>query len=209
MAKRHDAIIVEGLNVRWMMHNQPLSRGIGDASLYTFKLKLKWKAKKYGRNMIEIGRFDPSSKLCSQCDNIRHGLKLSYRTYRCDVYGLVIDSDHNAFRNIRRIGLIKVVPVRPEFTPVEISTSGLYGICPYGRMSAPGAGGSEVSAGGRSPAVMSLPLYWFSAPGSAYILMGQPLIARSGRPWVGPGGFTTSRGSWRIWLNGRFRRPNI
>jgi len=57
MAKRYDTIIVEGLNVRGMMHNHCLPRGMGDASFYAFKLKLKWKAEKYGRNMIEIGRF--------------------------------------------------------------------------------------------------------------------------------------------------------
>jgi len=149
MAKRHDAIIVEGLNVRWMMHSHRLPKGIGDASLYAFKLKLKWKVEGYGRNMIEIGRFDPSSKLCSQCGNIKHGLKPSDRTYRCDVCGLVIDRDYNASRNIRRMDLIKVGLVQPEFTPVEIATSGPYGICPYGRMSAFEAGSSDASAEGR------------------------------------------------------------
>jgi len=91
MAKLYDAIIVDGPNVQGMMHNQPLSRGIRDASFYAFKLKLKWKAEKYGRNMIEICRFDPSSKMCYQCGNIKHGLKPSDRTYRCDACGLVID----------------------------------------------------------------------------------------------------------------------
>jgi len=38
-----------------MMHNHRLSREIGDASFYAFKLKLKWKVEKYGKNMIEIG----------------------------------------------------------------------------------------------------------------------------------------------------------
>jgi len=135
MAKRHDAIIVNGLNVGGMMHSHHLARGIMDASLYAFKLKLKWKAEKYGMNMIEIGRFDPSSKMCSQCGNIKHGLKPSDRTYRCDVCGLAIDRDYTASKNIRRMGLIKVGPVQPEFTPVEIATSGLCGLCPYGQMS--------------------------------------------------------------------------
>jgi len=60
-----------------------------------FKLKLKWKAEKYGWNMIEIGRFDPSSKLCSNCGSLKTGLKLSGRVYHCDVGGLVIDRDYN------------------------------------------------------------------------------------------------------------------
>jgi len=156
IAKLYDAIIVDDPNVQGMMHNQPLSRGIRDASFYAFKLKLKWKAEKYGRNMIEIGRFGPSSKLCSQCGNIKHGLKPSDRTYRCDVYGLVIDRDYNASKNIRRMGLIKVGLVRPEFTPVEIATSGLRGLYPYGRMSAFEAGGSGASAEGRLTLCRSL-----------------------------------------------------
>jgi len=114
-----------------------------------FKLKLKWKAEKYGRNMIGIGRFGPSSKMCSQCGNIKYGLKPSDRTYRCDVCGLVIDRDYNASKNIRRMGLIKVGPAQPEFMRVEIVTSGLHWIYPYGQMSAFEAGGSGASAEGQ------------------------------------------------------------
>jgi len=94
------------------------------------------------------GRFDSSSKLCSRCGNIKHGLKPSDRAYRCDECRLVIDRYYNASKNIRGMGLIKVGPVRPEFTPVEIATSGLRGLCPYGRMSVPEAGSPDASADG-------------------------------------------------------------
>jgi len=111
-----------------------------------FKLKLKWKAEKYGRNMIEICRFDLSSKLCSNCGSLKINLKLLGRIYHCDVCGLVIDRDYNTPKNIRRMGLIKVGLVRPEFTPVEIATSGLRGLRPYGGMSAAESGSSEALA---------------------------------------------------------------
>jgi len=96
--------------------------------------------------MIEIGRFDPSSKLCSNCGSLKTNLKLSGCVYHCDACGLAIDRDYNTSKNIRRMGLIKVVLVQPEFTPVEIATSGLRGLCPYGLMSAFEAGASDASA---------------------------------------------------------------
>jgi len=96
------------------------------------------------------GRFGPSLKLCSNSGGLKTGLKLSGRVYRCDICGLAIDRDYTASKNIRRMGLIKVGPVRPEFTPVEIATSGPYEICPYGRMSAFETGSSEGSAEGSS-----------------------------------------------------------
>ena len=67
--------------------------------------------------------FDPSSKLCSRCGNIKHGLKLSDRVYRCVACDLTIDRDLNAAINIRNMGLIKVGKGIPEFTPVESATA--------------------------------------------------------------------------------------
>ncbi len=65
------------------------------------------KAASRGKNIIEIDRFDPSSKLCSNCGNMKNDLKLSDRNYHCDVCGLAIDRDLNAAINIKRFGLIK------------------------------------------------------------------------------------------------------
>ncbi|PYB68473.1 transposase [Thermoplasma sp. Kam2015] len=129
IAKQYDTIIIEDLNVKGMMQNHHISKSLNDVSFYSFKQRLEWKAEKYGKNIIGIGRFDPSSKICSSCGNIKHDLKLSDRIYHCDVCGLIIDRDHNASKNIRKIGLIRVGSVRSEFTPMEIATSGLYG-CP-------------------------------------------------------------------------------
>ncbi|PYB67908.1 hypothetical protein DMB44_06705, partial [Thermoplasma sp. Kam2015] len=146
IAKRYDTIVIEDLNVHGMMQNHRISKSISDVSFYSFKQKLEWKSEKYGKNIIEIGRFDPSSKICSRCGNIKHDLKLSDRIYHCDVCGLTIDRDHNASKNIRKIGLIKVGLVQPEYTPVEIATSGLCGIYPYRQRSVVESGSSEALA---------------------------------------------------------------
>jgi len=148
IAKRYDTIIIEDLNVRGMMQNHHIAKSIGDASFYAFKQKLLWKADKYGKNVVEIGRFEPSSKLCSRCGHLKRDLKLSDRVYHCDACGLTIDRDLNAAINIRKMGLIKVGLVRPEFTPVEKATSGLLGLYPYRQMSLVEAGSSEAQAEG-------------------------------------------------------------
>ncbi|PYB68782.1 transposase [Thermoplasma sp. Kam2015] len=146
IAKQYDTIVIEDFNVHGMMQNHHISKSLSDVSFYSFKQKLEWKAEKYGKNIIEIGRFDPSSKICSSCGNVKHDLKLSDRIYHCDVCGLIIDRDHNASKNIRKIGLIKVGLVQSELTPVEIATSGLYGIYPYRQRSVVESGSSDASA---------------------------------------------------------------
>ena len=148
IAKQYDTIIIENLNVQGIQKNHHIAKSIGDASFYNFKQKLLWKADKYGKNIILIGRFEPSSKLCSKCGNIKHDLKLSDRIYHCNVCGLTMDRDHNASKNIKKIGLIKVGLVQPESTPVEIATSGLHGIYPYRQMSVAESGSSYALAEG-------------------------------------------------------------
>ena len=88
---------------------------------------LKTKALSRGKNIIEIGRFDPSSKMCSKCWNIKHDLKLSDHTYQCNECDLIIDHDLNAAINIKKSGLIQTrVPTdsRGGVTPMEISLAG-------------------------------------------------------------------------------------
>ncbi|MGC8632114.1 MAG: zinc ribbon domain-containing protein [Thermoprotei archaeon] len=86
---------------------------MGDVSFYAFKQELEWKAEKC-KNVVKIGRFDPSSKLCSNCGNAKRDLKLSARIRRCEACGLIIDKDYNASKNIRKLGLIEVGPVRSD-----------------------------------------------------------------------------------------------
>ncbi|MGC8674763.1 MAG: RNA-guided endonuclease InsQ/TnpB family protein, partial [Thermoprotei archaeon] len=107
-----------------MQQNHHIAKSVTDQGWYQFKKMLEYKLQWMDAELIEIGRFDPSSKLCSRCGNIKHDLKLSDRTYHCDVCGLTIDRDLNAAINIRNIGLIKAGKDIPESTPVEIPLAG-------------------------------------------------------------------------------------
>jgi len=124
IAKHYGTVVVEDLNIQGMAQNHKLAKSILDQGWYQFKKMMEYKLQRRGEEIIKIGTFDPSSKMCSKCGNIKHDLKLSDRIYHCDVCGLTIDRDLNAAINIRNIGLIKVGRDIPEFTPVEIPLAG-------------------------------------------------------------------------------------
>ena len=123
--KTYDTVITEDLNVSGMMKNRYLAKSIGDAGWSSFMTMLKAKALSRGKNIIEIGRFEPSSKMCSHCGYI-YDLKLSERKWTCPKCGTVHDREWNAAKNIKQFGLIKTgVPTDSgEFTPMEISLVG-------------------------------------------------------------------------------------
>ncbi|SIM84399.1 RNA-guided endonuclease InsQ/TnpB family protein [Cuniculiplasma divulgatum] len=115
-----DSIGVESLNVSGMVNNHRLAGSIMDAGWSSFLAMLKTKALLRGKNVVEIGRFDPSTRMCSSCGYMKH-MELSKRTYACDKCGLTIDRDLNAAINIRKFALIKSgVPTDSgELTPVD------------------------------------------------------------------------------------------
>ena len=123
IVKHYGTVVVENLNTSGMIRNHHLSKSITDQGWSQFKGMLEYKMEWRNAELIEIGRFDPSSKLCSRCGNTKHDLELSVRTYHCDACNLSIDRDLNAAINIRNIGLIKVGKGIPEFTPVESATA--------------------------------------------------------------------------------------
>ena len=123
IAKHYGTIAIEDLNTSGMHQNYHLSKSITDQGWYQFRQMLAYKMEWRNGELIEIGRFDPSSKLCSACGNTKHDLELSDRIYHCDACNLSIDRDLNAAINIRNIGLIKVGKGIPEFTPVESATA--------------------------------------------------------------------------------------
>jgi putative transposase len=125
MLKAYDTVITEDLNVSGMMKNHHLARSIVDAGWSSFVTMLKTKALSRGKNIIEIGRFDPSSKMCSKCGYI-YNLKLSERTWTCPRCNITHDREWNAAKNIKKFGLIQTdVPTDSgEVTPMEISLTG-------------------------------------------------------------------------------------
>ena len=123
IAKHYGTVVVEDLNIHGMQRNHYLAKSITDQGWGEFKTMLTYKLGWREAELIQIGRFDPSSMMCSKCGNIKRGLKLSDRIYHCNACGLSIDRDLNAAINIRNMGLIKIGKGIPEFTPVESATA--------------------------------------------------------------------------------------
>lgn len=98
----NQVIVLEDLNVKGMMKNHKLAQVISDVGLYEFRRQIEYKAKWYGREVIFVDRFHPSSKLCSGCGSKKDALKLSDRIYECGVCGLSIDRDFNASLNLKQ-----------------------------------------------------------------------------------------------------------
>lgn len=105
--KNHDTIIIEDLNIKGMIKNRKLSKSIQDASWSEFFRMLTYKAEWYGKNIIKIGRFEPSSKMCS-CGEINKDLKLSDREWTCKKCNVTHDRDILAAQNIKKFGLMKL-----------------------------------------------------------------------------------------------------
>ena len=101
----HDIICIEDLNIKGMLKNHKLARSISDVSWSEFGRQLEYKADWYGRTIVKVPTFYPSSKTCSKCGNVKKELLLSERTYHCECCGIKIDRDYNASINILRKGL--------------------------------------------------------------------------------------------------------
>ena len=105
LIKNHDAICIEDLASRNLMKNHHLARAIGDASWREFVRQLHYKADWYGKKIVTISRWFPSSQLCSSC-GVRSGKKpLSIREWTCENCGTHHDRDINASLNILKEGL--------------------------------------------------------------------------------------------------------
>ena len=104
----NQVICIEDLNVSGMMSNHKLAKSIQELSLYEFRRQLEYKCKWYGRQLIIIDRFYPSSKTCHNCGYIYKDLILSQREWVCPHCGKVIDRDYNASLNILSEGLNKI-----------------------------------------------------------------------------------------------------
>ena len=101
----HDIICTEDLNIKGLLKNHKLAKSISDVSWSEFTRQLEYKANWYGRKIVRVPTFYPSSKTCSNCGNVKETLKLSERIYHCECCGLEIDRDYNASINILRKGL--------------------------------------------------------------------------------------------------------
>lgn len=104
LVRENQTIVIEDLNVSGMLRNGSLARAISDASWSEFRSMLEYKAAWYGRDVIAIDQWFPSSKVCSTCGAVAESMPLSVREWRCRC-GAVHDRDVNAARNILAAGL--------------------------------------------------------------------------------------------------------
>ena len=105
LIKENDIICIENLNVKGMTKNHKLAKAIQDVSFGTLVSMLKYKAAWHNRRIIEIGRFFPSSKLCSCCGHRMQYMGLEVRNWTCPVCHSEHDRDINAAINIMNEGL--------------------------------------------------------------------------------------------------------
>lgn len=105
LIKENDIICIEDLNVKGMTKNHYLAKTIQDASFGTLVSMLKYKATWHNRQIIEIGRFYPSSKLCSNCGHRMQYMGLEIRNWTCPNCSTKHDRDINAAINIMNEGL--------------------------------------------------------------------------------------------------------
>lgn len=103
ITNNYDTICVEDLNIQGMIKNHNLALSISDASWSDFVRQLNYKSDWRGKNLIQIGRFEPTTKKCSVCGKVKL-MPLSERNYNCEC-GLSIDRDINAAINIRNSGI--------------------------------------------------------------------------------------------------------
>ena len=104
IAKQYDTVACENLNISGMLRNHKLAQSIADLGLGKFYTLLQYKMAEQGGNYLEIGRFEPSSKMCG-CGAINKNLKLSDREWVCPVCGRINQRDELASRNILKFAL--------------------------------------------------------------------------------------------------------
>ena len=105
IAKRYVGVCMEDLDIQGMLGSKRLARQISQAGWGAFKVMLKYKLERTGGTLIEIGRFEPSSKTCHTCGHIKSDLVLSDRKWVCDSCHSEHDRDLNAAQNIKLFGL--------------------------------------------------------------------------------------------------------
>ncbi|SCF05412.1 putative transposase [Micromonospora viridifaciens] len=105
LVRETQTVAIEDLSVRNMLRNRRLARVISDAAWSQFRNMLEYKATWYGREVIPIDRWYPSSKTCSGCGQINTTLALNDRVWTCPGCGVEHDRDINAAKNILAAGL--------------------------------------------------------------------------------------------------------
>lgn len=110
LVREFDTIAIEDLAVKNMIQHPRLARSIADAGWGEFRRQLDYKCRWYGRTLVVIDRWFPSSKTCSECGHKLEKLALSIRGWACPDCGTIHDRDHNAAQNIVAAGMQQLGP---------------------------------------------------------------------------------------------------
>ena len=102
----YDTLCLETLNVSGMIKNHCLAQALNDIAIGKFNEILNYKAEWYGTNILRIGQFEPSSKMCS-CGIINRELTLNDRVWTCKTCLVTHDRDNLAANNIKRFAFLK------------------------------------------------------------------------------------------------------
>ncbi|MFF2748949.1 RNA-guided endonuclease InsQ/TnpB family protein [Kitasatospora sp. NPDC058048] len=116
LVRENQTVVIEDLTVRNMLKNRKLARSISDASWTELRSMLEYKAQWYGRELIAVDRWFPSSRLCSACGTLQGRMPLNVREWTCGC-GTTHDRDVNAAENILAAGLAAAAcgdGVRPQ-----------------------------------------------------------------------------------------------
>ncbi|GGT43758.1 transposase [Streptomyces kurssanovii] len=127
LVRENQTVVIEDLTVGNMVKNHTLARAVTDAAWTGMRTMLEYKSAWYGRELVVVDRWFPSSKLCGVCGTIRAKLPLAVRTWTCDC-GTVHDRDVNAAKNILAAGLAVSVcgaGVRPQREPSRTGQSAM------------------------------------------------------------------------------------
>ncbi len=109
LIRENQSIAIEDLNVQGLLKNHKLAQSIADASWGEFVRQLEYKGEWYGVNILKIGRFEPSSKMCSNCGATNQELTLNDRKWTCKNCNTTHERDINAAINIKSFALKNIL----------------------------------------------------------------------------------------------------
>ncbi|MER5227918.1 RNA-guided endonuclease InsQ/TnpB family protein [Streptomyces flaveus] len=136
LIRENQAVAVEDLAVNALARTR-LAKSVHDAGWSQFVHMLEYKAKRYGRTFVKVGRFEPTSQVCSTCGAKDGPKPLHVREWACPACGMVHDRDHNAAKNVKQAAGLAVAacgaPVRPEPVLAQRDEAGSHGSPPDAR----------------------------------------------------------------------------
>lgn len=127
--RENQAIAVEDLAVKGLARTR-LAKSVHDAGWSAFVAMLEYKASRYGRTFVRIGRFEPTSQVCSACGTKDGPKPLHIRKWTCRACGMVLDRDINAAVNVAKAAGLAVTArgaqVRPGHVPAQRDEAGTH-----------------------------------------------------------------------------------